>query len=160
MGKELKTNAMRILDTYHISYDIITYECETFVDGITAAEKSGVPVEQTFKTLVAVGKSGQYYVFVIPAAKELDLKAAAKTVQEKSVELIPVKDITKITGYVRGGCSPIGMKKQFKTVIQEDALSYENIAISAGRIGMSVRLNPNDLAAVSGAILADVAAPS
>ena len=156
MGKELKTNAIRILDTYHISYEIITYACDTFVDGISAAEKSGVPVEQTFKTLVAVGKSGQFYVFVIPAANELDLKAAAIAVQEKSVELIPVKDITKITGYVRGGCSPIGMKKQFKTVIHEAALSYENIAISAGRIGMSVRLNPNDLAAVSGAIFADV----
>jgi ybaK/ebsC protein len=160
MGKELKTNAMRILDKYHISYEIIAYECETFVDGITAAEKTGFPVEQTFKTLVAAGKSGQYYVFVIPVASELDLKAAAKTVQEKSVELIPVKDIPKITGYVRGGCSPIGMKKQFKTVVQKSALTFDNIAISAGRIGMSVCLDPNDLATVSGAIFADIVAPS
>jgi Cys-tRNA(Pro)/Cys-tRNA(Cys) deacylase len=156
MGKELKTNAMRILDKYHISYEIITYECETFIDGISAAEKSGIPVEQTFKTLIAVGKSGQYYVFVIPAANELDFKAAAKTVQEKSVELIPVKDITKISGYIRGGCSPIGMKKQYQTIIQKGALSFENIAISAGRIGTSVLLNPNDLKTASGAIFADI----
>ncbi len=160
MGRELKTNAMRILDKYRISYEIITYECDTFVDGITAAEKSGVPVEQTFKTLVAVGKSGQYYVFVIPAANELDFKAAAKTVQEKSVELIPVKDITKITGYVRGGCSPIGMKKQYKTVVQKSALSLEKIAISAGHIGTSVLLNPNDLVTASGAVFADVVVSS
>ena len=121
MGKEIKTNAMRILDRNKISYEIITYECDEFIDGLHTAEKTGAPVEQSFKTLVAQGKSGQFYVFVIPIAKEVDLKAAARAVGEKSVSMIHVKDITNVTGYVRGGCSPLGMKKQFPTVIHSDA---------------------------------------
>ena len=110
MGKEIKTNAMRILDRNKISYEIITYECDEFIDGLHTAEKTGAPVEQSFKTLVAQGKSGQFYVFVIPIAKEVDLKAAARAVGEKSVSMIHVKDITNVTGYVRGGGSPLGMK--------------------------------------------------
>ena len=106
MGKEVKTNAMRILDKNKIPYEIINYECDEFIDGLHTAEATGAPVEQSFKTLVMQGKSKQYYVFVLPIAEEVDLKVAAKTVGEKSVEMIHVKDITAITGYVRGGCTP------------------------------------------------------
>ncbi len=156
MGKELKTNAMRILDKNKVSYDIIQYECDAFIDGLHTAELTGAPVEQSFKTLVLQGKSGQYYVFVIPIAEEIDLKAAAKTVGEKSVELLPVKEITAVTGYVRGGCTPLGMKKQFPTVIQENAADYDTVYISGGRIGMSISLNPADLVRVTRARCADV----
>ena len=156
MGKELKTNAMRILDKNKVSYDIIQYECDAFIDGLHTAELTGAPVEQSFKTLVLQGKSGQYYVFVIPIAEEIDLKAAAKTVGEKSVELLPVKVITAVTGYVRGGCTPLGMKKQFPTIIQETAADYDTVYISGGRIGMSIVLNPADLMRVTRARCADV----
>ena len=115
--KELKTNAMRILDRNKIPYEYETYECDEFVDGITTADKIGLSHEQVYKTLVTVGKTGGHYVFVIPIAAELDLKKAAKSVGEKSVEMLHVKDITAVTGYVRGGCTAIGMKKQFPTVI-------------------------------------------
>lgn len=155
MGKEIKTNAMRILDRNKISYEIITYECDEFIDGLHTAEKTGAPVEQSFKTLVAQGKSGQFYVFVIPIAKEVDLKAAARAVGEKSVSMIHVKDITSVTGYVRGGCSPLGMKKQFPTVIHSDALMFDRVWISGGRIGTSICLDPQDLIRVTRAKTAD-----
>lgn len=148
MGKEVKTNAMRILDNNKIPYEIINYECDEFIDGLHTAEATGAPVEQSFKTLVMQGKSKQFYVFVIPIAREVDLKAAAKAVGEKSVEMIHVKDLTKITGYVRGGCSPLGMKKQFPTVIDSTATSFDEIYISGGRIGTTIKLNPNELAKV------------
>lgn len=105
--KEIKTNAMRILDKNKIKYEVLQYECDEFIDGLHTAEKTGAPVEQSFKTLVLQGKSKQYYVFVLPIAEEIDLKHAARLVEEKSVEMIHVKDITDITGYVRGGCSPL-----------------------------------------------------
>ncbi len=145
MGKEVKTNAMRILDRNKISYEIIHYECDEFIDGLHTLEKTGAPAEQSFKTLVLQGKSGQYYVFVVPVADEIDLKAAAKCVGEKSVEMLHVRDITAVTGYVRGGCSPLGMKKQFPTIIHASAASYPKIYISGGRIGDTIALNPNDL---------------
>lgn len=151
MSKEVKTNAMRILDKHHISYEIIQYECDIFIDGLHTAEKTGAPVEQSFKTLVAQGKSRQYYVFVVPIAEEVQLKQAAKAVGEKSIELIPVKEITKITGYVRGGCSPLGMKKQFPTIIHKSAESYDKIYVSGGRLGTTICLNPKELAQVTGA---------
>lgn len=156
MGKETKTNAMRILDRNKISYEIIQYECDEFIDGLHTAEKTGAPVEQSFKTLVMQGKSKQYYVFVVPIAEEVDLKAAAKTVSEKSVEMIHVKDITAITGYVRGGCSPLGMKKQFPTVIHETAASFDKIYISGGRIGTTIVVNPDDLLKVVRGQYADI----
>lgn len=109
--KELKTNAMRILDRNKIPYEYETYECDEFVDGITTADKIGLPHEQVYKTLVTVGKTGGHYVFVIPIAAELDLKKAAKSVGEKSVEMLHVKDITAVTGYVRGGCTAIGIEE-------------------------------------------------
>ena len=158
MGKETTTNAVRILERNKISYELITYECDEFIDGLHTAEKTGAPVEQSYKTLVMQGKSKQYYVFVIPIAREVDLKAAARAVSEKSVEMIHVKDLTTITGYVRGGCSPLGMKKQFPTVIDETAQIYDDIYISGGRIGTTIRLNPNDLAKVVNAKFADILA--
>lgn len=156
MGKELKTNAVRILDRNKINYSLITYECDEFIDGLHTAEKTGAPVEQSFKTLVMQGKSKKYYVFVIPIAEEVDLKLAAKTVGEKSVEMIHVKDLTAITGYVRGGCSPLGMKKPFPTVIDASAENYSEMYVSGGRIGTTIRLNPQDLASVTGAVFAPV----
>lgn len=143
--KELKTNAMRILERNKIPYEYQTYECDEFIDGITTADKIGLPHEQVYKTLVTVGKTGGHYVFVIPIAAELDLKKAAKSVGEKSVEMLHVKDITNITGYVRGGCTAIGMKKQFPTVIDESAQKQEYIYVSGGKIGMQIRLKPDDL---------------
>lgn len=156
MGKEAKTNAMRMLDKKKISYEAISYECDEFIDGLHCAEITGAPVDASFKTLVMQGKSRQYYVFVIPIAGEVDLKAAARSVGEKSVEMIHVKDITKITGYVRGGCSPLGMKKQFPTVIDESAAAFEEIYVSGGRIGLTLKMQPRDLAEVSGASFADI----
>ncbi len=158
MGKEIKTNAVRILDRNKINYELLTYECDEFIDGLHTAEKTGAPVEQTYKTLVMQGKSKKYYVFVIPIAEEVDLKAAARSVGEKSVEMIHVKDITAITGYVRGGCSPLGMKKQFPTVIDSTAEAFDQMYVSGGRIGTSVRLNPKDLAHVVRAEFADIIA--
>ena len=114
MSKEVKTNAMRMLDKHHIRYDMIQYECDEFIDGLHTAEKTGAPVEQSFKTLVMEGKSGGYYVFVVPVAEHLDLKKAAKAVKEKSIEMIKQNELLPLTGYVHGGCSPIGMKKSFK----------------------------------------------
>lgn len=156
MAKETKTNAMRILDRNKIPYEVINYECGEFIDGLHTAEKTGAPVEQSFKTLVAQGKSRNYYVFVIPIAKEVHLKTAAKVVGEKSVEMIHVKDITKITGYVRGGCSPLGMKKQFHTVIDRSAESFPQIYVSGGRLGSTIKVSPLALAEVVRAEFADI----
>ena len=147
---------MRILDRNKVSYEILQYECDEFIDGLHTAEKTGAPVEQSFKTLVMQGKTGEYYVFVIPIAEEVDLKEAAKAVGEKSVEMIHVKDITKITGYVRGGCSPLGMKKQFQTVIHESVKNYPEIYVSGGRIGTSIKVNPEDLMRVVKGTYADI----
>lgn len=156
MAKEVKTNAMRILDKNKVPYEMIQYECDEFIDGLHTLEKTGAPAEQSFKTLVAQGKSGEYYVFVIPVAQEVQLKLAAKSVGEKSVEMIHVKDINKITGYVRGGCSPLGMKKQYKTIIQKSALNFDEIYVSGGRLGTTIRLSPADLAKVTGAVFDDL----
>lgn len=154
--KEVKTNAMRILDRNKISYETISYECDEFIDGLHTAELTGAPVEQSFKTLVVQGKSGNYYVIVVPIAEEINLKTAAKVLGEKSVEMIHVKDITKITGYVRGGCSPLGMKKLYRTVLHKSATEYSEIYVSGGRIGSTIKLNPMDLVKVTKAQLADV----
>lgn len=156
MGKELKTNAMRILDRNKISYDILNYECDDFIDGLHTAELTGAPVEQSFKTLIMQGKSKQYYVYVIPIADEVDLKAAARAVGEKSVEMLHVKDITAVSGYVRGGCSPLGMKKQFPTVIDKSAAAFDKIYISGGRIGTTITVNPDALLSVVRGQYADV----
>ena len=154
--KEVKTNAMRILESLKIPYTHHTYECEEFVDGLQIADKLSLPYEQVYKTLVTVGSSKNYFVFVIPIAAELDLKAAARSVGEKSVAMIHVADINKVTGYVRGGCSPVGMKKQFPTVFHETALLYGTICVSAGKIGHQVECDPNALIALLRAKTADV----
>ena len=157
MGKkEVKTNAVRILERNKIEYELINYECDEFIDGMHTIEKTGAPAEQTYKTLVMQGKSKQYYVFVLPIAEEVDLKVAAKTVGEKSVEMIHVKDITAITGYVRGGCTPIGMKKQFPTVLHDSARNFDKIYISGGRIGTSITVNPDALLSVVRGQYADI----
>ena len=137
---------MRILESLKIPYTHHTYECEEFVDGLQIADKLSLPYEQVYKTLVTVGSSKNYFVFVIPIAEELDMKKAAKSVGEKSVEMIHVKDINAITGYIRGGCSPMGMKKHFPTYIEETAQIFDKISISAGQRGVQVILNPEELA--------------
>ncbi len=144
--KENKTNAMRMLDKNKISYKVNTYECDEFVDGMQIADKNGQAYEQSFKTLVTVGKSGGYYVFVLPVDKEIDFKKAAKIVGEKSVEMISVKDINAVTGYIRGGCTPLGMKKLYPTVIEESAQNFDEIIISGGKLGVQIIVNPMDLA--------------
>lgn len=156
MSKEIKTNAMRILDKHKIAYGIINYECDSFTSGLHSAKLTGAPIEQSFKTLVMQGKSGGYYVFVIPIAEEADLKAAAKAVHEKSVELLPVRDITAVTGYVRGGCSPLGMKKQFPTILHSSAAGFPMIYISGGRIGTTITIDPADLLKAVRGTYADV----
>ncbi|MCI8409879.1 MAG: Cys-tRNA(Pro) deacylase [Lachnospiraceae bacterium] len=158
MGKdrEIKTNAMRILDKKKISYQVNAYICEEFIDGVHIADKLGQSYEKSFKTLVAVGKSKEHYVFVIPVDKEIDFKKAAKVVGEKSIELVPVKEIQGLTGYIRGGCTPIGMKKLFKTIIQESAKAHEEIIISGGKLGLQILLNPKDLIIVTNGEYGDV----
>ncbi len=156
MAKETKTNAMRILDRHKVAYTVNTYVCEEFVDGVSVADMLGQPYEISYKTLVAAGKSGAHYVFVIPIAEELDMKAAARAVGEKAVELIPVKEITALTGYVRGGCTAIGMKKEFPTVIDSTALTHKSIIISGGRIGAQIFIDPRDLVSVTRAETADI----
>ncbi|WP_096516135.1 Cys-tRNA(Pro) deacylase [Clostridium perfringens] len=144
--KKLKTNAMRILDSKKVSYEMLSYESEDGkIDGISVAHKIGVDEKNVFKTLVAQGTSKELYVFVIPVAEELDLKSAAKISGEKKVEMIPVKDILKHTGYIRGGCSPIGLKRPYKTFIHESAKELDFMIVSAGKIGHQIKLNPNDL---------------
>ena len=147
MAKEKipKTNAMRILDRLKISYEVLSYQCDEFIDGIHTADTLGIPHENCFKTLVLQGKSKGYSVFVLPIEEELNLKECAKAVNEKSVEMIHVKDINKITGYIRGGCSPLGMKKQFRTFIEMDCLNQDKIYFSAGKIGMQIEMDPKTL---------------
>ena len=157
MGKkELKTNAMRILDRHKIEYTCQTYECEEFTDGIHVADMLGMDHHLVYKTLVTTGKTGEHYVFVIPIEAEIDFKKAAKVVGEKSLEMLHLKDLTKVTSYVRGGCTAIGMKKQFPTIIQEDAKDLDKMYVSGGKIGMQIELAPSDLKKASGATFADV----
>ena len=157
MGKkELKTNAMRILDAKKISYTYETYECDEFTDGAEVAGKLGLDHSLVFKTLVTTGKTGGHYVFVIPIDDEIDFKKAAKAVGEKSLEMLPLKELTKVTGYVRGGCTSIGMKKPFPTVIQESAGSHERIYVSGGKLGMQICLEPEDLRSAANARFGDV----
>ncbi|MDE5824793.1 MAG: Cys-tRNA(Pro) deacylase [Lachnospiraceae bacterium] len=151
-----KTNAMRILDTKKIPYTTHTYECDEFIDAIQIADMLGLPYEKVYKTLVTQGSSKNYYVFVIPIAEELDMKKAAKSVGEKSVAMLHVKDINAVTGYIRGGCTAIGMKKQYVTRIEQSALSLDKIIVSGGKLGMQLELTPQDLAAASGAEFADI----
>lgn len=141
-----KTNAIRILESHKINFDMVEYEVdENDLSGETVAEKIGVTHEEIFKTLVAKGDRTGYCVFCIPVNFELNLKKTAKASNNKSVELIKVKELFPLTGYIRGGCSPIGMKKQFPTFIDETARLFEKIFVSAGVRGMQIHINPDDL---------------
>ncbi|MDE7252425.1 MAG: Cys-tRNA(Pro) deacylase [Acetatifactor sp.] len=152
----VKTNAMRILDKHKIAYEVLTYQCEEFIDGVHVADQLGQPYEISFKTLVTVGKTGDYYVFVLPVDKELDLKKAARCAGEKSLEMLHVKDINKVTGYIRGGCTPIGMKKLYPTFIHESAKAHDKIFVSGGQLGVHIYLNPLELSKVVNAQFADI----
>lgn len=154
--KELKTNAMRMLDRLKISYEYTAYECDEFIDGITVADKMGLPYELVYKTLVTTGKSKEHYIFVIPVQAELDLKKAAKAVEEKSLEMLPVREITAVTGYVRGGCTAIGMRRKFPVIINQTAMEKLYIYVSGGKLGMQLKLSPLDLESACGAKFADV----
>ncbi len=153
---ELKTNAMRILDAMRVSYQLHTYEPGESVDGVSVATKMGMDVNKVYKTLVTQGKGGGFFVFVIPVARELDLKKAARAAGEKSVEMIPVKEINRHTGYIRGGCSPVGMKKKYPTFIDESARALPTMVVSGGRIGLQMEIAPEDLARSVGARFADL----
>ncbi len=155
-NKEIKTNAMRILETKKIPFTTHTYECEEFIDGIQIADMLGLPHEKVYKTLVTQGSSKNYYVFVIPIAEELDMKKAAKSVGEKSVAMLHVKDINAVTGYIRGGCTAIGMKKQYVTRIEEAAKNLEHIIVSGGKLGTQLELTPDDFIKASNAEYADI----
>lgn len=150
MAKETKTNAMRILERAKIPYKSFSYECDEFVDGLHSADEIGAPYDQSFKTLVMRGKSGGFYVYVVPIEKEVNRKAAAAAVGEKTVDMIHVKEITAVTGYVRGGCSPVGMKKAYPTVFDASAGAFEEIYVSGGRIGLTLLVPLKGLLDVTG----------
>ncbi|MDQ0200945.1 Cys-tRNA(Pro) deacylase [Neobacillus ginsengisoli] len=154
---QIKTNAIRILDAKKISYEVLTYDNKDGkIDGISVAGKIGRNPKEVYKTLVAQGASKNLFVFVIPVEAELDLKKAAKAASEKKVEMIAVKDIQKWTGYIRGGCSPIGMKKEYQTFLDESSLQLDSIVVSAGKIGIQMVINPEHLKELTKAEFADL----
>ena len=156
MKKEEKTNVMRVLDGKKISYESHSYEPDATMSGEEIAAILGEDAQKVFKTLVTQGKSGAYYVFVVPVEAELDLKKAAGAAGEKSVAMIKQKELLPLTGYVHGGCSPIGMKKQFPTFIHETAEQQERIFVSAGKVGFQIEIAPGDLISVAGCAAADL----
>ena len=152
----VKTNAMRILEEMDIPYTSMSYDSESFEDGVHVADMLGLPYEKVYKTLVCQGNSRNYYVFVIPIDAELDLKKAARSVEEKSVEMIHVKDLKNVTGYVRGGCTSIGMKKDYPVRIEESASLLTDMYVSAGTLGVQINLKPDDLLMAAKAQWADL----
>lgn len=157
MAKEAKTNAMRMLDSAHVNYVLHTYDTsDGQIDGLAVARKCGEDPEQVFKTLVTQGNDKNFYVFVVPVENELDLKACARSVSVKSVEMIHVRDLLKTTGYIRGGCSPIGMKKKYTTVYDETIVLFDTVLVSGGRIGTQVEIAPSDLIRITDGITADI----
>ena len=157
-NKEEKTNVMRTLDQKKIPYTAFSYDPNGPIDGVSVAAETGLDAAGVFKTLVTKGASGAYYVFDIPVAENLDLKKAAKAVGEKSIAMLPQKELLPLTGYIHGGCSPVGMKKQFPTVFHESCLAQDTICVSAGKIGAQVEVNPAALIALVRAKTADVTA--
>jgi Cys-tRNA(Pro)/Cys-tRNA(Cys) deacylase len=152
-----KTNALRLLDQHHIAYSTTAYEVKDgFIDGVSVAEKVGKQNHEVYKTLVTQGATKAYYVFVIAVDQELDLKKAAKAAHEKHIEMIPAKDLTKITGYLKGGCSPLGMKKQFMTFFDSDVAELAAVTMSAGKIGLQMTVGPTPLIALIKAQLVDL----
>ena len=158
MADTVKTNAMRIIERAGIAYTVHTYSPDTGIDGLSVARALGQDPQAVFKTLVTQGKSRAFYVFVVPVCATLDLRRAAAACGEKSVEMIPQKALLPNTGYIHGGCSPVGMKKAFVTTVDESAEDKETIMVSAGRIGAQVELAPADLLAVTGAKYAAITA--
>ena len=156
MGKHDKTNVMRLLEQNHAEYKSHFYADTDAVSGADVASVLGENPDQAFKTLVTVGKSGGYYVFVVPVSKELHLKKAAKAVKEKSIEMIKARELLPLTGYVHGGCSPIGMKKQFPTVIDASSEKFETIFVSGGKIGYQIEVSLQELQEVILFGLADI----
>ena len=156
MKKPEKTNVMRVLDSKKISYTSHEYEPDPTLTGVQIAAILGEPPANVFKTLVTLGRSGAHYVFVIPVHAELDLKKAAKASGEKSIEMIKQKELLPLTGYVHGGCSPIGMKKPFTTFIHASAETLEKIYVSAGKVGFQIELSPSDLINAAGCVPADL----
>ena len=158
MAKEKveKTNALRLLDRMKIPYEAYTYPCEEFTDGLEVAQRLGLPAQDVCKTLVTVGKSGGHFVFVLPVTQELDRKKAASLVGEKSLEMLPVKDLLSTTGYIRGGCTALGMKKQFPTVVDQSVRDKEKIYVSGGKRGLQLCLSPQDLVKAANAMWGDV----
>ncbi len=153
----VKTNAMRLLDADKIKYRSETYEYdENDLSGVTVAAKLNMPPEQLFKTLVTKGDKTGYMVFCIPVAEELDLKKAAVCSKNKKIEMLHVKDLLPVTGYIRGGCSPIGMKKKFPTFIDETAQLFDEIGVSAGVRGCQIIISPDDLVKYTDAVLKDL----
>ena len=156
MKKEEKTNVMRVLDGKKIPYESHTYEPDATMSGEQIAGILGEDPSHVFKTLVTQAKSGAYYVFVVPVVEELDLKKAAKAAGEKAISMIKQKDLLPLTGYVHGGCSPVGMKKQFPTFVNESAKELDKMFVSAGKVGYQVELSPKDLVSVVGSKYADL----
>ncbi|MBP3199571.1 MAG: Cys-tRNA(Pro) deacylase [Butyrivibrio sp.] len=156
MAKDDKTNVMRVLEGKKVQYISHMYEPDATMSGEEIAALLGEDAQKVFKTLVTTGKSGQHYVFVIPVKEELDLKKAAKAVSEKSISMLPQKELLPLTGYVHGGCSPIGMKKAFPTIIHETACNFEKIFFSAGKVGYQVEVSVNDIDKVVRVCYADV----
>ena len=156
MGKQDKTNCMRVLESKKIPYTPHLYEADPTLSGEDIARLLQEKPDQVFKTLVTTGKPQRYYVFVIPVNRELNLKKAAAAVGEKSVSMIPQKDLLPLTGYVHGGCSPIGMKKRFPSFIHQSAVGMDRIFVSAGRVGCQAELSPGDLIRVAELIPADL----
>ena len=154
--KDEKTNVMRVLEQAGIPYTAHFYPADGPIDGVSVAAVLGQDPEQVFKTLVTKAASGNYYVFDIPVAENLDLKKAAKAVGEKSIAMIPQKDLLPLTGYIHGGCSPVGMKKQFPTVFHETLVLFDTICVSAGKIGAQIEAAPQDLIQLLGAAAADI----
>lgn len=154
--KEDKTNVMRILDQKKIKYESHSYKPDATMSGEEIALILGEDPENVFKTLITQGKSGAYYVFVVPVKAELDLKKAAKASGEKSISMIKQKELLPLTGYVHGGCSPIGMKKHFPTFIHETVSGLEKLFVSAGKVGFQVELSPADLISLTGCTMADI----
>ena len=151
-----KTNAIRTLEAAGVPFEARYFECPEALSGVEVADLLGLDRDRVFKTLVTQGKSGEHYVFMIPVAEELDLKKAASAVGEKSVAMIKSKELLPLTGYIHGGCSPIGMKKLFVTTADETAILFDTIVFSGGRIGCQVELSVDDLAAVVPLKLADL----
>ena len=156
MTKIPKTNAIRILEQKKSAFDVLTFDADEAVSGVEAANRMGIDVKNVYKTLVAVGKSGAHYVFVVPVAEELDLRKAAVAAGEKNIAMIHSKELLPLTGYIHGGCSPIGMKKAFPTFIDTSAEALDFMVFSGGRIGLQVKMAPDSLIKAANATYKDL----